>query len=308
MRATILHGINNIYAVAHNGKHYDCVIKGKQLKGTGRSYAPLAPGDEVALELQSSGFSQITERIERRNEFSRWNTKGKAVQTLAANVDLVVCVCSPESPPFRPRFVDRVQVTCGIENIPLLVVLNKNDQGVSPEIRNRLRVYKKTNCAVLECSVLTGRGVEKIAKYIAGRRCVFCGQSGVGKTSIINSILPEANLAVGSISAKYNRGRHVTRYGILLDNPKGGWIVDTPGIRELEIVEIEPADLSFYFPEMAHYREQCAVSGCTHDHEPGCAVFEAVRAGKIHEDRFESYLRILESLTNREQLYGSPQR
>ncbi len=302
--ATIRYGINNIYTVVHDGKDYECVIKGKKLRGTGRSYAPLAPGDEVTLEFHDSGLSQITERLTRRSEFSRWNKKGKAPQTLAANVDLVVCVCSPESPPFRPRFIDRVQVTCGIEKVPLLVLLNKCDQPINAEVRNRLKVYKKTGCAVIECSALTGKGIEKASRFLRGRRGVFCGQSGVGKTSIVNRIIPGTNLPVEGLSTKYNRGRHITRYGILLNNPLGGWIVDTPGIREFEIVEIEPADLSFYFPEIAAYREYCSVSGCTHDHEPGCAVYEAAINGEIHEDRYESYLRLLQSLTHRKDLYG----
>ena len=301
---TILHGINNIYAVSQEGKRYDCVIKGKKLKGTGRSYAPLAPGDEVDLEIYDSGFSQIVERAQRRSEFCRWNRKGNAAQTLAANVDLVVCICSPESPPFRPRFIDRIYVTCEIEKIPLLVILNKSDQKIAPETRNRLNVYKKTGCKVLECSAETGKGIDKIAKFLAGHHCVFCGQSGVGKTSIINRIIPDAQKPIGTVSTKHNRGRHTTKNGILLDNPRGGWIVDTPGIRKFEIVEIDPADLSFFFPEMVPYRKLCAVPGCTHDHEPGCAVCEAVTAGKIHEDRFESYLRLLESLTLRGGMYG----
>jgi ribosome biogenesis GTPase len=103
---------------------------------------------------------------------------------------------------------------------------------------------------------------------------------------------------------KYNRGRHTTRFAALLPNPAGGWIVDTPGIREFEIVEIEPADLSFYFPEMVSLQERCEVPGCTHDHEPGCEVYRAVDDGRIHTDRYESYLRLLESLTGREELYG----
>jgi ribosome biogenesis GTPase len=302
--ATILHGINNIYSVSHEEKIYDCVIKGKKLQGTGKSYAPLAPGDEVDIEIHHSGFSQILGRTERMSEFSRWNEKGKAAQTLAANVDLVVCICSPESPPFRPRFIDRVQVTCEIENIPLLVILNKSDQEISSQIRKRLRVYKKTGCSVLRCSALTGKGVRGVIKRVENRRCVFCGQSGVGKTSIINQIIPEARKPVGTVSEKHNRGKHTTKYGVLLQNPRGGWIIDTPGIRKFEIVEIEPADLSFHFPEMARYRELCELPGCTHDHEPGCAVFSAFEAGKIHPDRFESYLRMLESLVAREELYG----
>ena len=302
--AMVLYGISNIYKVSLNGTILDCVIKGKVLKTTEKSYAPLAPGDEVEIDISSSGFSQIVSRMERRSEFCRWNKKGKAPQTLAANADLVVCVSSPVSPPFRPRFIDRVHVTCEIEKIPLLVVMNKNDQVCSADIDTRLAAYTAMDCEVLRCSALTGEGVGALADSIAGRRVVICGQSGVGKTSLLNLLLPDVKKPVGEVSSKHNRGRHTTRHGMLFINPRGGWIVDTPGIREFEIVEIEPADLSFFFPEMVSFRTQCAIPGCSHDHEPGCAVYEAVGKGIIHVDRYESYLRLLDSLISREDLYG----
>ena len=147
--AMILYGINNIYKVSHDGREIDCVLKGKILKGTGRSYAPLAPGDSVEIEISKSGLSRIVSRVERSTEFSRWNKKRKAPQTLAANADLVVCICSPESPPFRPRLVDRVHVTCEIERITLMVVLNKSDQKITREIEERLEVYTSAGCDVV---------------------------------------------------------------------------------------------------------------------------------------------------------------
>ena len=302
--AMVLRGINNIFTVSQSGKQYECVIKGKKLKNTGRTYAPLAPGDEVEIEQSNDGFSLITARKERKTEFCRWNTKRKAPQTMAANVDAVVCVTSPESPPFRPRFIDRVQVTCEIEHIPLVVVLNKIDQGVKQEIEERLVVFESTGCGIIRCSALTGENVNALEEAVRGKRCLFCGQSGVGKTSLLNKVLPGPDRETGDISAKYNRGRHTTRFGTLFWNPAGGWIIDTPGIRAFEIVDIEAADLSFFFPEMAQFRDKCASRGCTHDHEPNCSVIEAAEEGHIHEDRYESYLRILDSLRNRGVMYG----
>lgn len=300
----VLYGINNIFTVAAGDRQYDCILKGKVLKGTGKSYAPLAPGDTVEIEIAETGFSRIESRLERDSEFTRWNRKKKAPQTLAANADLVACICSPDEPPFRPRFIDRVHVSAEIEELPLLIVLNKADLGSNRDTDRRLKVFKKLGCDVVRCSAVTGKGIRRLKAKLSGRKTVFCGQSGVGKTSILNLLIPEADRAVGAISEKYNRGTHTTRFGILLPYHSGGWIVDTPGIREFEITDIERADLSFYFPEMVPLLPECSVPGCTHDHEPDCAVEKALDAGRIHPDRFESYLRLLDSLSIREEMYG----
>jgi ribosome biogenesis GTPase / thiamine phosphate phosphatase len=302
--AMVLFGINNIFTVLYEGKEYDCVLKGKVLKGTGRTYAPLAPGDEVVVDFSDHGFSRIESRVERSSEFSRWNRKRKAPQTLTANADLVVCVSSFDGPPFRPRFIDRAHVTCEIERLPMLVVLNKSDLGTNDLIEERIDVFRSVGCEVIRCSAETGEGCAELGEFLKNRRAVFCGQSGVGKTSVLNRLFPGVSRPVGSISPKHNRGRHTTRFGILMANPGGGWVVDTPGIREFEIVEVELSDLSFFFPEMVPFLRECAVPGCTHEHEPDCAVCAAVEDGSIHEDRYESYLRLLYSLKEREEMYG----
>ncbi|MAG13189.1 MAG: ribosome small subunit-dependent GTPase A [Spirochaetales bacterium] len=305
-RATVLYGINNRYKIGLDNQTFECVIKGKVLKGTGKSYAPLAPGDQVGVHFDSSGAVQIVSRGERNTEFSRWNNKRKRPQTMAANLDVVVCIASPESPPFRPRFIDRIQVTCEIEKLPLVVILNKADLGVSRTIEERLRVFQQTGCQVLKCSARNGSNINKVRRLVRKTRSVFVGQSGVGKTSVLNAVLPGLNRKVGEISNKYNRGTHTTRHGVLIDNPEGGWIVDTPGIREFEIVEIELSDLTFFFPDLCAMKDDCLLTKCTHDHEPGCAVMDAVQRGDIHVDRYESYLRILDSMRARTEHNGQP--
>ncbi|MBT3276167.1 MAG: ribosome small subunit-dependent GTPase A [Spirochaetales bacterium] len=300
----VIHGINNIFTVFKDGETLECVIKGKILKDTGKVYAPLAPGDMVDLDRSENGISRITARRERSSEFCRWNKKRKAPQTIAANVDQVICVCSADSPPFRPRFIDRIHVTSEIERIPFLVVINKIDKGIPKDMEERLAVYESTGCAVVRCSAKEEKKIDELEAAIAGKRSVFCGQSGVGKSSLLNLLIPGIDRKIGSISAKYNRGKHTTRFGTLVFHPSGGWIVDTPGIREFEIVDIEPTELSFFFPEMVSFRENCVSRACTHDHEPECAVLDAVERGDIHEDRFESYLRMLDSLRDRGVIYG----
>ena len=178
----------------------------------------------------------------------------------------------------------------------MAVLLNKNDQGVDSMTRNRLAEYRRMGLRVLRCSAEKERNISRVRKLTRLRRCVFVGQSGVGKTSLINLLVPEAGLKTGPLSIKHNRGKHVTRYAVLLNNPTGGWIVDTPGIRALSLAPMVPAELSHHFPDLRAHGHKCRMAACTHIHEPGCAIMTAVEKGRIHEDRYESYLRVFETL------------
>ena len=305
MQGKVLYGINNIYTVSVEGRALDCTIKGKILKDIDKSYAPLAPGDIVTVEADTYNSSSglVVDRFQRRNSFSRWNDKKNAVQTMAVNIDLVVCVICPESPPFRPRFSDRVGIIAEVDGIKPLMVLNKCDQPVTRAAHERFNTYREIGYGALVCSAATGENMDCLKQAVGGKECVFVGQSGVGKSSLVNILIPEAQRKIGELSAKSNRGRHITRHSILLDNPDGGSIIDTPGIREIKLPPMNPADLTHYFPEIRPLMENCEMSVCTHRHEPGCAVYKAVDSGLILEDRYESYLRIFDSL---EEMYGCP--
>ncbi len=295
----ILTGINNIYSVFSEGFTFLCEIKGKKLKGLDNVYNPLAPGDRVRFSIDeiSSNKGMIFERIKRSNEFSRWNNKRQSPQTIAANIDYLICVASAGNPPFRPRFIDRVLVMSNPET-EILIVLNKSDLGISSSIGERMENFKNIGYSYINCSAETGENIEQLKNIISGKIAAFVGQSGVGKSTLLNILYPGYNLKTGEISVKHDRGRHTTNYSrLILENNSG--FIDTPGIREIEIFGIEPDQLGFHFREFNDYSQDCKFQPCRHDTEPSCAVKNGVEKGLIHFDRYESYLRILSGLIQR---------
>jgi ribosome biogenesis GTPase len=275
-----------------------CRIKGKKLKEARRSYNPIAPGDlvEVTPDELSPKEGMISELILRRTSLVRWNKKGRAPQILAANADLAVCVTSPSAPPFRPRFIDRLIVAAETGGLTPLVVLNKNDLQHREEVSERLSHYKRMGYRVLPCSTRTGEGLGELAGMLRGRTAVFVGQSGVGKSSLLNALAPGVDLRVGELSQKHDRGNHTTNFSVLLPLESGLRIIDTPGIRELELAEVLPEEVGFHFRDFAPHMQSCSFQPCLHDEEPHCAVAAAVGRGEIHHDRYESYLRIIREL------------
>jgi ribosome biogenesis GTPase len=292
----VLYGINNIYTVEVRGRQLLCRIKGKVLKSETNVYNPIAVGDFVRLasDPHSVDVGWIVERCPRSSSLVRWNKKRNAIQVLAANAEVLVCVCSTQSPPFRPRFIDRLLVSA--DSLEPLIIVNKSDLAASPRSKDRIRNYKRIGYTVIMTSAITGRGMGELRRKIRKRVAVFCGQSGVGKSTLLNRMFPGLELAVGEISSKYDRGSHTTSVASLIRAADDFSIIDTPGIRELEIVGVEARDLAFYFPEFVPIAEDCAYSGCRHAGEPDCAVRRAVERGSIHPDRYESYLRIYEDV------------
>jgi ribosome biogenesis GTPase len=306
---TILWGANNIFTLydAVEDLTLRCRIKGKVLeRGSLQEYNPLAPGDCVRYERQSNEADEegsILSREERINAFVRLNQKRNMPQAVAANIDFLVAILSPVTPPFRPRFLDRVLVASG-ERVPVIIVLNKYDQiegydDVAGEaiaaIEKRLDAYEAMGYEIFRTSAVTKEGTDSLKTRIDGHCVAFFGQSGVGKSSLLNTLYPKLELKTGDVSVKYNRGRHTTtlsRAYVI----GGSMVIDTPGVREIIPYGIGPEDLGFYYKDFSAYSHLCQFQPCTHREEPGCGVREAVLAGKIHEDRFESYLRLYEEL------------
>jgi ribosome biogenesis GTPase len=292
----VLYGINNIYTVEVDGRQMQCRIKGKILKTERNVYNPIAVGDFVRLQPDphSEEVGWIVERRPRTSSLVRWNKKRNAIQVLAANAEVLVCVSSTQSPPFRPRFIDRLLVSAN--RLEPLIVINKSDLSLSAEARDRIRDYKRIGYPVIMTSAFTGRGVSELRRSIKKKVSVFFGQSGVGKSTLLNRMFPGLDLAVGEISRKHDRGSHTTSFASLIRTAEDFPIIDTPGIRELEIAGVEARDLAFYFPEFVPIAEQCSYPSCRHVDEPECAVRQAVDRGLIHPDRYESYLRIYEDV------------
>ena len=303
MKGKLYSGINNIYRIRDaSGNFHECRIKGKILQHGEQTRNPLAPGDEVDFEVLEPGKGQITARLNRRSEFSRWNKKSGSWQVVAANLDILVAVASLGSPPFRPRFIDRVLVAAAWNDVPVIILVNKMDKGTKPGETERMAAWEALGIPVLRSSAKTGQGMEELKAAITGKISTFFGQSGAGKSTMINCLVPGHNLPTGEISQKHNRGRHVTNFGRLIDidanKPDGGQIIDTPGIRDILVRDIDQENLPAYFPEITANGQNCAFQPCSHTHEVNCAVQNAVETGTINKDRYESYVRILRELKN----------
>ena len=295
MTGTVHWGVNNIFTVKpDDGPLVECRIKGKVLKDVEDAYNPLSPGDRVEIDLDPGhpGKAMILSRVKRKNAYSRWNKKRNQPQTLAANLDLLVLVTSPDSPPFRPRFLDRALIMARREELTTLILVNKCDQKLSEDVEDRLATYQDLDWDVHLCSVVTGEGIEELKEHLAGLTSALVGQSGVGKSSLLNVLHEGSRQRIGEISAKYNRGSHTTNFSLFLPFEGEGGIIDTPGVRELEVFGVDAAQLAFLYPDFAPYLGQCAFSICTHLQEPGCAVLQALEAGDIHPDRWDNYQKL----------------
>ncbi|MCL2007915.1 MAG: ribosome small subunit-dependent GTPase A [Treponema sp.] len=301
MTGLVIKGSRNLFLLRLSnaqGEEIECRIKGKVLKDIKGYYNPLAPGDMVHIK-----DGQIIGLKERRNEFARYNQKGRSPQLLAANLDLILCITSPLSPPFRPRFLDRALLQAEIAGIPAVIVCNKEDlikDSFDPDYEERLSDYERIGYRVFRISALTGEGLNELKIFIEGKFSMLLGQSGVGKSSLIKALIPDLDIRIGSINEKYDRGNHTTTQGILLEeNSTGGSIriIDTPGIRRFVPVGIPASDLILYMKEFSTLAGKCSYGlSCSHQSEPGCKILEAVSAGFIHEDRWMSFLRIKDEI------------
>jgi ribosome biogenesis GTPase len=301
MTGLVLSGNNNLFNVlCEDGTRRLCGIKGKRIRDLSGTYNSLAAGDRVEIEPDDhrSDRGLVTLLVPRANVFGRFNEKGNSSQAIAANVDLVVCVSSPRLPPFRPRFIDRVAVLAEAAHVPFLIILNKSDLGYDEDIEDRLAEYQDLGYEVLVASASNGEGIAELREFIEGDISVFVGQSGVGKSSLINALEEGLLRRTAAVSEKFDRGKHTTTMAELLPLADGKtWIADTPGVRRLALRGIEPDALIAYFPELAGLDSSCAFGrSCMHREELGCAVRRAVEEGKVHPDRFESYVRIREEL------------
>lgn len=301
MKGLILNGANNFFtALTDNGSQVRCSLKGKKLKDLHGFYNPLAPGDIVEIEQDplNPGQGQITALVPRKNGFVRRNQKSNQPQLLAANVDAVICVTCPERPPFRPRFTDRVLIQAAIEHIPAVIVLNKCDLAVTETVQNRIDDWLRLGYPVYTVSAKTGEGLDRLTAFLDGKVSVLTGQSGVGKSSLLNALNPALNLKTARVSSKYDRGIHTTTQGTFLSfswaTPDGAVrqikLIDTPGVRNFSLWGIQPDELIYFFPEMEYAAVQCSFGlSCSHTTETGCRIQKDLEAGTIHPDRYESW-------------------
>ena len=321
MEGLIIAGTNNTFTVECDDElTRNCTIKGKVLKSDKQFYNPLAPGDRVTVEPDpiNEQKGQILNVLERKNTFLRWNVKGRCPQLLASNLDYLILVCTPDEPPFRPRFIDRALAQAEHQGITPIIVCNKWDlaelmqtdgrEEEYDQIDRRLSIWSDLGYKVLRISAKTGEGMQQFAELLENHLSAFVGQSGVGKSSLINVMDNSCVLKTGSLSKKYGRGSHTTTKGnlihltlneSLLDGIKGrkADIIDTPGIRRFVLDDIQAEDVEMYFKEFEPFIGKCKFGlGCKHKTEPGCAVQKAVEDGIITPERYDSWKRISEEI------------
>ncbi|PKL82160.1 MAG: ribosome small subunit-dependent GTPase A [Ignavibacteriae bacterium HGW-Ignavibacteriae-3] len=264
----------------------------------------VAVGDKVDFELNKDGTGVINKIHPRKNFIARKaprikgaGTRGERLeQIVASNIDNLIIVSSCHAPKFNNRLIDRLIVASESSHINIIIVVNKVDLDPSGQINEWVSLYESIGYRVFKTSVVEKSGTEKLMKSLSGKINLIWGQSGVGKSSLLNLIYPSLQLKVGEISHSTSKGKHTTVTSVLKKIDSNTFVIDTPGMREMDPYGIRKQDLSHYFKDFYPFAEECRFNTCTHHHEPGCAVAMAVSGGKIHAERYQSYLNLLDTI------------
>ena len=284
------------YEVATEVGTLNCRIRGRlRLKGV-RSTNPVVVGDRVVVEPDGDS-SVIVEIVPRRNYvIRRASNLSKESHIIAANIDHALLIVTLHSPTTPKEFVDRFLITCEAYKVPVSIVLGKADtltEEWAAEAEEFTAIYEDAGYEVLRLSSTTGEGVEHIRAILRGRTTLVAGNSGVGKSTLVGSIDPTLDIRTGEISDSHQQGKHTTTFSTMYPL-EGGYIIDIPGIKGFGLIDIDDKELCRYFPEMMRLAPECRFYNCTHTHEPGCAVTEAVKEGRVAWSRYESCLKILD--------------
>lgn len=306
MNAIVYKSTGSWYIVKdESGKQYTARILGKfKIEGL-TSTNPIAVGDKVTIETENEleDSVTITEIADRKNYINRTSPANKHQHhIIASNLDQSLLFATLKDPKTSQGFIDRFLVASEAYHVPAVIVFNKADLYKKKELEKfaELRAtYEKTGYIVLLTSVETEEGIEAVKALLKDKVTLLSGHSGVGKSSFINKVFPELNIKTQDVSGWSGKGLHTTTFAEMFDLPGGGKIIDTPGIRELGLVDISRQELSHYFPEMRALINNCQFNNCMHLNEPGCAVKAAVEEGAIHMDRYISYCNILESINEK---------
>lgn len=289
MQGKIIRGIAGFYYVHIHGKGIiECKAKGvfrnKKVK-------PLV-GDNVELEIldEDNKTGNITEILPRKNSL---------IRPAVANVDQAVVIFAASFPKPNLNLLDRFLLMMQMQDVPTVICINKIDDTDNSETDRIVDNYKNSGCNVYRTSTVTGEGIEEFGKCLKGKTSVLAGPSGVGKSSVMNCLFPEADMATGEISEKIKRGKHTTRHSELFCLADDVYVMDTPGFTSLSLPDVEKEDLKEFYPEFDEYRDKCRFLGCVHINEPNCAVKNAVEEDRISSGRYENYKQFYEEISNR---------
>lgn len=302
MKGLVYKSTGSWYSVkAENGSFYDCRIKGKFRIGGIKSTNPVAVGDHVDFEVEKKGdetVGVISHIDERENYIIRKSVNlSKQTHIIAANIDIAFLLVTLNNPPTFTTFIDRFLVTAEAYHIKAVLLFNKIDtynEDELLEIKFLAALYRKIGYECIGISAVTGKNVDKVKALMKHKVTMFSGHSGVGKSTLINTLEPGLSLKTSEISEQHLQGQHTTTFAEMFDLSFGGQIIDTPGIKGFGVVEMEKEELADYFPEFFELKEHCKFNNCLHLEEPHCAVKKALEKEEIAWSRYKSYLQILE--------------
>lgn len=300
MKGLIIRTTGSWYTVrTDDGRLYDCKVKGTfRLKGI-RSTNPVAVGDVVTITPGADGQTALIDGIEDRRNYiiRKASNLSKQSHIIAANVDMAALIVTIAHPETSTTFIDRFLASAEAYRVPVLIIFNKTDLYNEAETRRLddiMTLYRNIGYTCLACSAEVGNGIDEVEAELRGKTTLLSGNSGVGKSTLLNLLIPDAEAKTAEISAAHDAGMHTTTFSQMYFLPWGGSLIDTPGIKGFGTFDMEREEVSHYFREIFRTSAECRFGNCTHTHEPGCAVLQAVAEGRIAESRYTSYLSMLE--------------